>query len=126
MILLVFGLLTIASLFIVAGWFREGWRQRVPATVYNAALVMAVGMDLTAIGFAMQLSGRIWQIMVEGASFATDSPFYWIGTVAILAGKTCFVWIAALGEGRSYSRKFWWSYWLSMGAWCGFTILWYL
>ena len=126
MILLTFGWLIIGSAFIFCGWFREGWRHRIPLSVYNAGLVMAVGMDLHALGFALQLSGRIDQILSHGETFATESPIYWLGMAMVFTAKTFFVWIAALGEGRSYSRWFVWSYWFCIAAWAAFTLWWYL
>lgn len=126
MILLAFGCLLIASAFIVVGWFRQGWRQRYPVSFYNAGLCMALGMDLAALGFVLTLGGRLQQILVDGMDFATESPVYWLGTAMILAGKTFFVWLAALGEGRSYSKPFIWSYWACLSAWAAFSVWWYL
>jgi hypothetical protein len=126
MILMTFGWLTIGSLFILAGWFRQGWRHRYPVSFYNAALVMTVGMDIHALGFALQLTGRIQQILFDGAGFETASPIYWLGMALIFTGKTLFVWLAALGEGRSYSKLFIWSYWAALAAWAAFSAWWYL
>lgn len=126
MILLTFGWLAIGSMFILAGWFRHGWRHRHPLSFYNAALCMAVGMDLVSIGFAMQISGRVVQILFTDISLAIENPVYWLGMALMLAGKTFFVWIAALGEGRTYSKPFIWSYWLSLAAWGAFSAWWYL
>lgn len=125
MILMTFGWLAIGSIFILAGWLRHGWKHRHPPSFYNAGLVMAVGMDLHALGFALQLSGRIQQILVDGRAFETVSPIYWIGMAMILSGKSFFVWLAALGEGRTYSKPFLWSYWASLAAWAVFSIWWY-
>lgn len=126
MILLAFGWLLIGSAFIVIGWFRHGWRHRYPPSFYNAALCMAIGMDLVSAGFMMQLGGRIQQILIGGESFATHSPIYWIGTVFMIIGKSLFVWLAALKEGRAYSKPFLWSYWAFLAAWAAFTAWWYL
>lgn len=125
MILLAFGWMLIGSVFIVGGWFRQGWRYRFPATQYNAALVLAVGMDLHALGFAMQLYGRIEQILFDGATFDSDDPIYWLGTLGILAGKTAFVWVAALKKGRDYSRPFVYSYGGCLAAWAVFVAWWH-
>ena len=126
MILLAFGCLVIGSLFILAGWFRQGWKHRSPPSFYNAALVMAIGMDVHALGFALQLGGRIQQILLDGEGFETASPVYWLGVVLILTGKSLFVWLAALGEGRSYSKPFLFSYWACLVAWSAFSFWWYL
>ena len=126
MILLAFGWLIIGSVFILGGWFRQGWRHRHPPSFYNAGLVMAVGMDLHSLGFALQLGGRIQQILLDGAEFDTASPVYWIGTAGILAGKSFFVWLAALGEGRQYSKPFLFSYLASLAAWAAFSAWWYV
>lgn len=124
MILLVFGWMLIGSVFILGGWFRQGWRERYPVSIYNAALMMALGMDLHALGFTLQLYGRIEQIMIDGASFYTDDPIYWAGSAMIIAGKTFFVWVASLGSGRSYSKKFIWSYWACITAWGAIASVW--
>jgi hypothetical protein len=87
---------------------------------------MAVGMDMHALGFALQLGGRIQQILFDGAAFATESPVYWLGMALVFAGKSFFVWLAALGEGRSYSKPFIWSYWACLAAWSAFCAWWYL
>ena len=126
MILLAFGSLLIASAFIVVGWFRQGWKQRAPRSLYNAGLCMALGMDLTALGFVFMLGGRLQQILLHNAAFGTESPVYWLGVAMILTGKTFFVWLAALGEGRTYSKPFIWSYWACLAAWAAFSGWWYL
>lgn len=126
MILLAFGSLMIASAFIILGWFREGWRQRYPASLYNAGLCMSLGMDLTAGGFVLMLGGRVQQILLNTANLATESPIYWVGVAMLFTGKTFFVWLAALGEGRTYSKKFIWSYWACLAAWAAFSMWWYL
>lgn len=125
MILLTFGFMLIGSLFILAGWFRQGWRHRYPVSFYNAGLCMAVGMDMHSIGMMMQLSGRIQQIIIDSETFATESPVYWIGMILVIAAKTFFVWLAALGEGRTYSKPFIWSYWACLAAWAVFSFWWY-
>lgn len=125
MILLVFGWMLVGSIYITAGWFRAGWRHRLPLSVYNAALMLALGMDLHALGMALTTYGRLEQILRDGASFGTDDPVYWFGAGMVIAGKTFFVWVASLGEGRTYSRKFWWSYWASLAAWMAFSMWWY-
>ena len=122
MMLLIFGLMLIGSVYILAGWFRQGWRRRFPLSIYNAALAMALGMDLHAIGMMMTLYGRLEQILVDGHSFASDDPIYFIGASLVIAGKSLFVWVASMGEGQTYSRKFWWSYWTLLASWslfCG-------
>lgn len=125
MILLFFGLTLIGSAFILGAWWRQGWRNRLPVSIYNAALFLAIGMDLHAAGIVLTHGGRIWQILADGAVFATESWVYGTGAVLILAGKTIFVWIASMGEGETYSRRLWWSYWGAVAAWTAFTWSWY-
>ncbi|MDG6079740.1 hypothetical protein E3U23_11125 [Erythrobacter litoralis] len=117
MILFIFGCMVLGSIFIVAGYTMPGWRRRFPLSIYNAGLAMALGMDLHALGMILQLYGRIEQMVGDGATFATDDPVYFVGSVMIIAGKSLFVWVAALGEGRTYSRPFWWSYWALLAVW---------
>lgn len=126
MILLAFGSLLIASAFIVVGWFRQGWRHRLPVSIYNAGLCMALGMDLTAMGFVLMLGGRVQQILLDRSDFGTESPFYWLGIGMLFAGKTFFVWLAALGEGRSYSKSYLFAYWSALAAWAAFCVWWYV
>ena len=125
MILLGFGWLIIASLFVIYGWFRSGWEQRVPATIFNAGLVMAIGMDLTAAGFALMLGPRIVQVLLQTSTLAIDNPVYWIGLSMVMIGKSCFVWIAALGADRDWSRGLVFTYAASLIAWVVFTMWWY-
>mgnify|MGYP003665941152 CR=1 FL=1 len=120
--LLIFGWMLIGSAFIVAGWVRQAWRYRRPVSAYNAALVLSVGLDLLALGMALQLYSRIGQIL-EGAQLASNDPLYFIGAALVMAGKTAFVWIAALKDGRRYSAPFWWSYWAAIAAWSLFVLL---
>lgn len=126
MILLVFGWMLIASAFILIGWFNEGYKHRFPVTVYNAALMMSVGMDLHALGFMLQLGSRINQILFHGMSFDTDDVVYWVGVGSILIGKTMFVWVSAMGNGKRYSKKIMVSYWALIAAWAGFCYYWFL
>lgn len=125
MILFAFGCIGIGSLFIFIGFVRQAWLYRVPSNVYNAALCMAIGMDLAALGMILQLGGRIYEIMFEAKDFDTLSPVYWLGVVMLFAGKTFFVWVAAMGEGRKYSKPFIWSYWAFLAAWAAFVIWWH-
>lgn len=104
----------------------EAKRQSHNLSRFNAGLIMAVGMDLHALGFMLTFGGRIHEILFLGADFDTTSPFYWFGTVMIFTAKTLFVWLAALGEGRSYSKPFIWSYWAALAAWAAFSTWWYL
>ena len=114
---LLFGLMLIGSLFIFLGWLTCAVQERECWSRWNAALVMAIGIDVHAVGFALTLYGRLEQIFVDGRSFATEDPAYYLGAVLIIAGKTAFVWVAALGEGEEYSKTFWWSYVGAMLAW---------
>ena len=123
-ILLVFGWLTIGSIFIIGGWFRQGWRKRIPYSFHNAVLVLALALEFHAAGYALQLQGRIREILFDGKNFATDDAGFWIGTLFILTGKTLFVWVAALGPGRTYSKPYVGAYWASLLAWAIFTAWW--
>lgn len=116
-IALIFGWMLIGSLFILIGWGLAAWRHRHPVNIWNAGLLMALGMDLHSIGMIMQLYGRLEQMLVDGASFATDDPIFFGGALLVVSGKSLFVWVAALREGRSFSRRLWCSYWLAMLAW---------
>lgn len=116
-ILLIFGWMLIGSAFIILGWARPGWRRRYPLSIYNAALMMSLGMDTHAAGWIFTTYGRMEQILRDGASFATDDPLYYAGAALVLIGKSLFVWVAALGEGRTYRRPFWFAYLAVMAGW---------
>ena len=118
---LIFGWMLIGSAFILLGWGMSFWRHRKPASIWNAAALMAAGMDLHAIGMVMTLYGRLEQILSDGRSFATEDPVYFIGSVLVIAGKSLFVWVAALREGRTYSHTIWWSYVACMALWLLFA-----
>ncbi|WP_375291811.1 hypothetical protein [Qipengyuania sp.] len=117
MILLLFGWMLIGSAFIGLGWSRSGWRARFPLSIFNAALVMSVGIDLVALGYGFTLFGRIEQILRDGQSFAIQNPFYFLGAVMVIAGKSALVWVAAMGEGRTYRRPFWFAYLAALASW---------
>lgn len=125
MILLVFGWLLIGCAFILVGWVPETGRHASPLSRFNAPFLMAVFMDLHALGFILTFGGRIGQILFDGASFDTESPIYWAGTAMILAAKTGFIWVASLGEGRKWSKPLMFSYFACLLAWAGFTGWWY-
>lgn len=115
--LAIFGWMLIGSAFILAGWGLTAWRHRRPLNIWNAGLMMALGMDLHTAGMLMTLYSRIDQMLVDGVSFATDNWLFFAGSVLIIAGKSLFVWVAALREGRTFSRNFWWAYWVAMLLW---------
>ena len=126
MILLAFGWLLIGCAYIFFGWLSEALKHTKRLSPFNAALVMAVCMNLLALGFILMFGGRIEQMLVDGSEFATESPVYWFGTVLIFFSKSGFVWLAALGEGREWSKPFVFSYLACLLAWAGFVTWWYL
>lgn len=126
MIVLLFGWLVIGSAWVLTGWFLEAVRHSHTLSRFNAPLVLAVAMDLHALGFALQLSGRLEQVLHDGANFDTAAPIYWVGISMLFVAKTLFVWVAALREGRNYSLALIWSYWLALVAWGGFSLWWTL
>ncbi|MBX7496749.1 hypothetical protein K3172_12860 [Qipengyuania sp. 6B39] len=126
MILLAFGWLLIGCAFIFAGWLAQAFEQGGERSLFNAGFVMAVCMDLHSLGFMLTFGGRIQQMLFDGATFATVSPVYWFGTGLIFLAKTGFVWLAALGEGRDWSKLFVFSYFFCLLAWAAFVMWWYV
>ena len=117
MILLIFGCMVLGSVYILLGYTLPGLRRRYPVSIYNAGLMMAAGLDVHAFGWILTLYGRIEQMVADGSNFATSDPVYFAGTLLVLIGKSLLIWVAALGEGRTYSRLYWWSYWALMALW---------
>ena len=124
MIFWIFGMMMIGSAFLIAGFAREGWRNRVPPSVWNAALVMAIGFELHAIGTALQTGVRVIDV-IGGAAFPTSLPIpYFAGSALVVLAKSFFVWLVALQPGRKHSRTLWRSYLLTMAGWTGFVAFW--
>lgn len=124
MTLWIFGLMVLGSVFIVGAWGRQAYKHRHPLSHYNAALLLAVGFDLHAVGTAVQTGVRVYDVF-SGLVFGTELPsIYLAGSLLVIAGKSLFVWIAALKEGRDYSRGLWWSYVSLCAAWSGFAATW--
>lgn len=123
MILLIFGWMLIGCGFVSWGWAGAGWKRRKPFSPYNAGLCLAAGLILFTSGLGLSLRGRIEQLLVDRADLSIADPSYWIGCVMMLAGETLLVWTSSLGEGRRYSRRFWWLYCAALLAWTCFVVV---
>lgn len=118
-----FGLITLGSFFIVGSWTTQIWKHRKPASIFNAALMMAVALDVHAIGMGMQGSAVISFILQDPGHGRLRTPFFYFGCILIIFAKSLFVWIASLYEGKHYSQKLWWSYITSLVCWTIFCIV---
>jgi len=118
-----FGLITLGSFFIVGSWTNQIWKHRSPPSIFNAALMMAVALDVHAIGMGVQGSAVISFLLEEPGQERLKTPFFYFGCILIIFAKSLFVWIASLYEGKNYSQKLWWSYITSMVCWSIFCIV---
>lgn len=124
MMLWIFGVMMVGSIFIAFGWLSVWRRYRNPWSVWNAALMLSLGFDLHSIGMAVTTGVRIFDVFA-GRNFATETPLVYFGAGAlVVAGKTLFVWVAAMGEGREYNRLYWYGYLAAVLAWTCFCT-WY-
>ena len=59
MIFWLFGAVALASTFIIGGWSITAWRHRRPPSVWNSALLLAVAIDVGAVGVASLFGLRL-------------------------------------------------------------------
>ena len=121
MILWLFGAVALASAFIIGGWSITAWRHRLPPSVWNSALLLAVAIDVGAIGVA-SLFGLRAADLYNGANIIGSYGEWITASLAlILASKITLIWIASI---RSNPRRFtalWPLYWLALGLWTIFV-----
>lgn len=117
MIFWLFGLIFIGAAWVIGGAAALAWKHRGRLTWWNAALVLALGIELHAIGMTGQTGIRLLD-MTEGLLFPTHYPIaFGFFTALLLLGKTCFVWLIAMRDGRTFRRVYWASYWLALLGW---------
>ena len=117
------GAIALSSAFIVAGWARAAWQHREPLSTWNAALMLAIGIDIGAISFAVIMGLRTWQLLTGALPPAFWNPWMMAGLSSLLLSKIILVWVASIERGRRHSWL-WPFYWAIMAAWslfCGIT-----
>jgi hypothetical protein len=76
-----------------------------------------VGIELHAIGMTGQTGIRILD-MLDGFLLPTHYPVaFGFFSALVIGGKTCFVWLVAMRDGRSFRRWYWFSYWATLLGW---------
>jgi hypothetical protein len=112
----------LAAAWVIGGAATVAWRHRGHLSWWNAALVLAVGIEFQAIGMTGQTGIRLLD-MFNGLMFPTRDPIaFGFFSALVILGKTCFVWLVAMREGRDFRCLYWFSYWSAVIGWTMFAI----
>ena len=86
-------------------------------------MMLAIGIDIGAISFAVIMGLRTWQLLTGELPRAFWSPWMVASLSSLLLSKVMLVWVASIVKGRRHSWL-WPAYWAVMVAWllfCGIT-----
>ena len=112
----------VGAAWVIGGAAVLTWRHRSALTWWNAALVLALGIELHAVGMTGQTGIRILDLL-EGAVLPTHYPVaFGFFSGLVIVGKTCFVWLVAMRDGRDFRRWYWFSYWAAMLGWTAIAL----
>lgn len=118
-----FGSIAISSLFVVWGWSVAAWLRREPLSHWNAALMLALAVDVGAIALFAASGVRASQLLAGDPTSAFFSGWMVIALSGLFASKGLLVWVACIRKGRQV-LWLWPVYLASLLLWAGFCAVW--
>ena len=121
MILWLFGAVALSSAFIIGGWTIAAWQHRHPLSVWNMALMLAIALDIGAVGLTWGGGLRAWDILHNRDIAGSYEDGLAIGLAAGLVSKIVLIWVASVRKGPWRYTALWPTYWITLGLWSVFV-----
>ena len=96
MILWLFGAVALASAFIIGGWTVTAWHHRRPPSVWNSGLLLAVAIDIGAVGVSSLFGLRVADLYNGADIIGSYGGWVTISLSLMLVSKVTLIWIASI------------------------------
>ena len=121
MILWLFGAVALSSAFIIGGWTLTIWLHRRPLSVWNTGLLLAIALDLGALGVSSLFGLRVADLVNGANIIGSYGRWITVSLAIMLASKITLIWIASIRRNPQRFTALWPTYWIVLGLWTAYV-----